>query len=174
MTIHFKRTFGSAAHAHCGSFEKAKTGIKIDCQIRSKIRRRRNGNFKFRFVRIISAGNNIHLTSHIVVQPKFPVDHQSIFPDGHSVNNRNRMHSDKRSLILFQDRSVHIMRIRIRSVENNQRFVVFRTSLHHIMKRRNVRVETNTHILNIKQNNIYIPQLIRTRFFITSIKGNDR
>ena len=84
------------------------------------------------------------------------------------------MKPHKRSPFFSQHRSVCIAVMRIGSIQNDDFHAVFCSCFHYISKRRYIGIKSNSHILNIKQNNIQILHMGWRRFFGICIKRNYR
>ncbi len=86
--------------------------------------------------------------------------------------NWNGLQADARYQRWIKDWSVDVKAIRIRAVQNQQLFTIFRTSFHHVLQGVDVSVKTHTHILYVKNHDVYIRQVCRCWLLVFSVKGN--
>ena len=64
------------------------------------------------------------------------------------------MHSDEGLIFLLKYRPINVVTVWIWSVEYDDGFIIFSSGFHDIVHGRNVGVESNADILNIKYQNI--------------------
>ena len=171
MSKHLKLHVGSTANAYTSRLEDAKRRIKLYASGIGQVRRRLYRQFVLAVVRIVQTGNNSEIALDSAIQPAFAVYHLGILTDCHSIDNRNRVHSHERAVICcIQHRTINIRCIWIRTVENNHGNIRFGASLHNIVQSRNVSVETHSNILQVKNHNIDILQLLGGRLLVVSVQ----
>ena len=117
--------------------------------------------------------HHLQVTFQVVFEPGFPIEHTRILPHRHAVQNGDWLHTDKRAVSRIQNRSIHHMAIRIRSIENNQTNSVFCTCLHDKLQRTDIGIKPGSDILNVKKDNFTPFQIARRRLFIVSVKRHD-
>ena len=98
--------------------------------------------------------NDCKVTSNAVLQPAFSINHLSQFPNSHPIDHRNLMHSNERLMLHIKDWTVNIPSIWIGSIKKQQGNIIFRTGFHHIMQCRDICIESDSHILYIKQHQV--------------------
>src|SRR5665648_646455 len=125
-------------------------------------------------MRIIRDFNDFEFYLYTIRQPLFAVDHLCHFSDCTTVNNRNRVHSDKRFEGMLKNGAVDIITIWIWPVKNKQRYIALCTCLHHIMQGTDVGIKPASDILYVKNYNIDARKLFLAGFPIFSIDGDNR
>src|SRR6267142_4464081 len=90
------------------------------------------------------------------------------------MNDGDGMHSDKGLQLRPSDRAIHVGAVGIRTIQYDEAFSIFRARFHGVMEGADVRIESRAYILDIKNENIDIGQLLRGRLVILSIKRNQR
>ncbi len=116
---------------------------------------------------VAGAADNLKVAPDSSLQPPLAVHHAGILAKGHAVHHGYRMKTDKRAVSgSIKYRAVNIITVRIRTVKDNELFPVFGACLHYVTHCSQVRVKPGPHILDVKDNNIYISQIFRCRFFL--------
>ena len=90
------------------------------------------------------------------------------------MQDRYGMHSYKRTIGRIQNRTIHRVIVHIGTIQNQQRSACHGTGLHNIMQSTEVGVETNAHILQIKNQQIQILKLLRGRGLSLTVQRINR
>ena len=123
---------------------------------------------------IVLHGDNLKITCQTAFQPSFPIYHPCQLSDCQSMNNRNRVHSNKRFEFRFPDWAIDIMPIWVRSVKNHHFYFIFCASLHHVVHGTDVGIKPGAHILYIKDHQIQPSEHFGSRLPVFSINRNYR
>ena len=107
------------------------------------------------------------------LQPPLLIDHPSQLAHCQAMQDGKRIHPHKALEAGLANRAIHKI-VRIGTIEHNELLMVLRTSLHHIVHRTDIGIETSTDILNIEHDHIHIGQLLACRFLVFAIDRNDR
>ena len=100
----------------------------------------------------------------------FAAYHLRVLGGCHPINDWHRVHSNKRLIGRFEYRAINIMPIRIWSVEYNNGFLVFGTSLHRQSHGADISVKSCADILNIINYEVNIGQIFGSRLAVTAVK----
>ena len=169
-----ERNICPTPYGNFGSFKKAQTWIKIYGFVIRQVRRRL---FQKRIAVFLVVAFHFYkrvFRLNFIFKPFFAVYHFSILSYGKPIDHRHWMKPHKRSPFFSQHWPVCIAVMRIGSIQNDDFHAVFCSRLHYIGKRRYIGIKPNSHILNIKQDNIQIFHMSRRRFFSICIKRNYR
>ena len=156
------------------TFKEAQTWIKIYCFVIRQVRRRLFQKWIAVFLVVAFHFYECIFRLNFIFKPFFAIYHFSILSYSKPIDHRHRMKPHKRSPFFSQHWPVCIAVMRIRPIQNDDFHAVFRSRLHYISKRRYIGIKSNSHILNIKQNNIQILHMGWRRFFGICIKRNYR
>ena len=107
-------------------------------------------------------------------KPALGIDHDGVFPNGHAVHHGYFMHAHKRSECGLKHRSVHIVSIRIGSVQYDERDPGLGAGIHGQTHGGDVGIESRAHILKIEEHQLDILQLIGCGAAVLAIQANDR
>ena len=105
-------------------------------------------------------------------KPTLFVDHPGQFANSQAMQDGKRIDADKGALALLTDRAVDEV-VRVRPVEHDEWLVILGASLHDVVHRADVGIETGAYVLNIEYQDIQVGQLIGARFLVLSINGDD-
>ena len=106
-------------------------------------------------------------------QPPLLIDHPSQLAHCQAMQDRKRIHPHKALETRLTNGAIHKV-VRIGTIEHDKRLMMLGTSLHHIVHRTDIGIETSTHILNIEHDDIHIGQLLARRFLVFPIDRDNR
>ena len=105
-------------------------------------------------------------------QPAFAVDHLRQLADGQSMQHGQGIHPDERLELRFPHRPIDEI-VRVRTVEDDKLLPALRAGFHHEVHRADIGKEACANILDIKNDDIQVRQLLGRRLFVLSIEGDD-
>ena len=106
-------------------------------------------------------------------QPAFAVYHPCQLADSQSMQHGQGVHPDERLELRFPHRPIDEI-VRVRTVEDDKLLPALRAGFHHEVHRADIGKEACANILDIKNDDIQVRQLLGRRLFVLSIEGDDR
>ena len=105
---------------------------------------------------VTKARHYLQVAMQSTLKPAFPIDHQGKFPQGHSMDRRDRKPADTGTIIQVKDRAIHIEPVRIRTVQYDNLLAMSGARFHQMMHSDIVGVIPQPDILDIDKHHIEI------------------
>ena len=155
MPIALEGKIGAAPQAHRRALEIAQRGIEVNREHIGQVGRRGDGQLVARLVRVVLAGNHFQvLHLHAILEPALAIGHEGKFAHRHAIDCGDGQTAHTALEVHVQDGAINGHAVGVGAVENHKILAVLGSGLHQVDHRYIIGVESQSHILQIGDNDI--------------------